>query len=480
MEFELTAAAETAADLGRLKALTANRDGKPRTQAVKVVWHDSPERNLAADGLVLLEQRGAWRLERLQPGAATWPPAQPSPTLAEAPDLSALPAPLAPVAAFEGRRTLSTHRFGDAAVTITIERGVLRSVTAERPVGRVRISGDEDAVRAAALLLAGSAPIAIPLYSLAAEGMSLASGQPAPARRHGAPVLPGDMTAVADALAHIIGHLTDVVLANAARAGQAGEAEIEAVHQMRVAVRRARSALAIFGSYVEASALAAITDDLRALGRQLGPTRDWDVFADETIPEVLKALPGDTRLERLSAAANRRRAEHRTALLKYLAGDAFTRLTINLAWFAAATAWRVTPEGEPPLLATFGADVLRHRWKKLLAQGKRMEEMDATALHKVRLRAKRARYAAEMFSTLFPPKASHRFVRRLSALQQRMGVLNDGAVATQLLEELGGASGRHAYAAGLVVGFLAARARKIRPRIERAFEKLRRQPAYWA
>jgi hypothetical protein len=59
-------------------------------------------------------------------------------------------------------------------------------------------------------------------------------------------------------------------------------------------------------------------------------------------------------------------------------------------------------------------------------------------------------------------------------------VLNDGAVAKDLLAELGGPGGRHAYAVGIVIGFLAARAAKIRPRIVRAFERFRRQPAYWA
>jgi hypothetical protein len=65
-------------------------------------------------------------------------------------------------------------------------------------------------------------------------------------------------------------------------------------------------------------------------------------------------------------------------------------------------------------------------------------------------------------------------------LQEQLGVLNDGAVAARLLEELGGAGGRHGYAAGVVVGFIAARSGKIRPRIIAAFEKFRRQPAYWA
>ena len=57
--------------------------------------------------------------------------------------------------------------------------------------------------------------------------------------------------------------------------------------------------------------------------------------------------------------------------------------------------------------------------------------------------------------------------------------MNAGAVASHLLAELGGPAGRHAYASGLVTGFLAARAASIRPRIVRAYGKFRRQHAYW-
>jgi triphosphatase len=162
----------------------------------------------------------------------------------------------------------------------------------------------------------------------------------------------------------------------------------------------------------------------------------------------------------------------------------FRVLGIELAWFVAAQFWRVAPEAVDeanarPELPDFAAQVLQHRWKKLMSLGKRIEELDVSSLHGVRLKAKRARYAAEMFSALYHGKASHRFVRRLSALQQHLGVLNDGAVAYHLLQELGGPAGRHAYATGIVIGFLAARAQTIRPGIVNAFDRFRRQPAYW-
>jgi CHAD domain-containing protein len=480
MELELTAPADSVAGLGRLKVLAANRDGRPRTQSIKIVWHDSPEHALLADGQSLAEQRGAWRLERMVPGDETWLPGQPPPLLSDAPDLSVLPSPLAPLAAFDGRRTASVHRFGDESVTLTIERGTLRAVTAECPVARILLSGEAAAVHSAALLIADAIPAAVPLASLAAEAIALATGRAAPLRHRGAPALPETLADVPAALAHIIGHLTDVILAYAPRVATLDATGSEAVHQMRVAVRRARSAISIFRPAVEPGLLNTINDRLRALGRQLGPSRDWDVFADETIPAIQEAMGGDQRVERLAAAAVRRRREHRAELTAYLASTEFRKLGIELAWFAAAGLSHAAGEEVSASLAEFSATVLQHRCKRLLSAGKHMEDLDIPGLHGVRLRAKRARYAAEMFATLYRGKAAGRFIRRLGTLQQRLGVLNDGAVAMYLLEELGGPGGRHAYAAGAVAGFLAARAGKIRPRIMLAFEKFRRQPAYWA
>ena len=482
MELELAADAEAVAGLSRLKALSASRNGRPRTQSVKIVWHDSPERALLAEGLTLAEQRGTHRLERVFPNAETWLPGQPVPVLANP---EALPAPMAALAAFEGRQTTSVHRFGDEAVTITVAKGILRAVTAEQPAARIWLSGEARAVRTAAELIAGAGWVAVPVACLAAEGIALATGRPAAARHTGAPALPAGPLSVTDAIVHILGHLVDVILANAPVAILENGEGPEAVHQMRVAVRRARSALSIFQRAMPGGMLDGIGESLKDLGSRLGPTRDWDVFAEETAPAIQKALPNDERLERLIVAASRRRLACQKTLAAYLGSAAFRMLGIELAWFLAADFWHppkdVPEDAAAPAqtLTDFAGSVLQHRWKKLLSSGKRIDELDIPSLHGVRLRAKRARYAAEMFSTLHHPKAAHRFIRRLGALQERLGVLNDGAVATHLLAELGGPSGRHAYAAGIVVGFLAGRAAKIRPRIVRAFEKFRRQPVFW-
>ena len=498
MDFELAVAADTAAAIGRLKPLSAVRDGRPRTQTVKFVCHDDLDHTLLARGLTLTESRGTWRLERLYPGTETWLPAQPAPVVAEAAsqaEVPDLPSPLAPLAAFEGKRTASVHRFPGGNVTMSIDRGILRAVTAERPAARLLLSGAPEAVREAALLIATSVHATIPAQPLTAQAIALATGWSPPPRHLGAPELPDEANTLTAALAHIMGHLLDVVLWHATRLDQGPEA----VHQMRVAVRRARSAISLFRPGFAAQALTPLQAPLKILNGQLGAVRDWDVFTGETLPAVQAALPQDERLQRLASAAARRRQTLHKALDGWLKDPSFHLLTIHLAWCIASDSWHILAAPEPAAepqaedvqpepppeepcseLDGFASAMLRRRWKRLVSAGKGMDDMDLPSLHDVRLRAKRARYAAEMFATLFEGKASHRFVKRLSILQQRLGELNDGVVATHLLTELGGPSGRHGYAAGLVAGFTAAHVVRLRPRIVSAFTKFRRQSPYWS
>jgi CHAD domain-containing protein len=86
-----------------------------------------------------------------------------------------------------------------------------------------------------------------------------------------------------------------------------------------------------------------------------------------------------------------------------------------------------------------------------------------------------------MFSPLFARKDTRRFLRRLTELQECLGLLNDGAVAGTLMAELAGArpGAERAFAAGVVRGFVAARGGAARKDIVAAWEKFRRQEPFW-
>ena len=388
----------------------------------------------------------------------------------------AMPTPLAPVAAFSGRRTAYALDTEHGAVTVQVWRGALRAVTTDEPACRLHLTGADAAVRSVALALGEELRVEVPRAALAAEAFAAVRGTPIPPRQHGAPDMPEGL-GVADSFGFVLGHLTDVILYHAPAAA-ADDQGPEPVHQMRVAVRRLRSAIAVFRPALGCPELAAANADLKALGERLGPTRDWDVFLGETAPQVAATFPGEPRIARLLRAVERWRQDSHAALEAFLRGPAFRRLGIELAWLAASRSWHPVPlEGqETPSLEAFAAELLQRRRNKLLQAGEEIEALDAPGLHALRLRAKRARYAAEIFAPLYPGRAARRFVDRLVRLQNRLGVLNDGAMAAALLAELGA---RHAFASGLVLGHVGAGTNKLRPRVLRAWEKFRRTPVFW-
>jgi CHAD domain-containing protein len=483
MELELGLNPDDAARLPRLASLAPLRSAKARSRPVRIVWHDSPDRALAQQGLALAEQRPLWRLERLRPDGQSWPPGAPAPVLASGRSPSALgmtlPDPVIPVAAFEGRAASLALAAEQGPITVTLLNGTVRAVAAEHRICRARFEGEADAVQTMAVAVAGEVRLAVPRASLAAEACALATGVAPPPRRLGAPELPSGLSA-AEAFAHVVGHLTDVIVhfAPAAADGREGP---EPVHQMRVAVRRLRSAIKVFRRAVRCPEVDAADAGLKALAARLAPTRDWDVFVTETSAAAARAFPDETRLRRLLAAAERRRRACHDELRGFLGSIDFNRLGIELACLAAQD-WQITHpevgsnESTAPL-EEFAASVLDKRLKRLADVDDDIASLEPSALHAIRLSAKRLRYAAEIFAPLYPGKATSRFISRLGRLQDRLGALNDGAVAAHLLEEL--PSGNHAFATGLILGFIGAHSAETRGRIARTWLKFHRLEPFW-
>jgi len=488
MELTLLLPQPDAARLQRLPFIKASRTGRTRSTAMRIVWHDSLDRALAAQGLALSEQRGVWRLERHRPiSTEPWPPATDHRVVLEADGLEtmretlagddslvrpdALPDMLTPVAAFAGRQITSLVTIDTEPVTISVLDGVLRAVAAEQPATRLVLNGPYQQVLSLLLALSEAMPISIPPRSLAAEALNLVDGSPHVARRRGAPALPADGLTVQGAFAHIVGHLTDVMLQLAPAIADATTGP-EPVHQMRVAVRRARSAFALFPAPPDSPCHARAAEGLKRLGQTLGPARDWDVFMTETAPPVEVVLPNQPPVHALLRAGARQRRAARESLIAFMTGSEFRSLSLELAFLAAAE----LPETVPLGLNEFAAGVLRKRWRKVLHVGKALDDLDDPALHGLRLKAKRLRYAAEFFAPLFPEKPAARFIRRLAVLQERLGQFNDTTVAEALLRDLGGKPG---YAAGLILGFTAARGVRARPKISSAWSRFRRRDPFW-
>jgi CHAD domain-containing protein len=281
---------------------------------------------------------------------------------------------------------------------------------------------------------------------------------------------------VEEALGLVVSHLADVIL-HWSRLAAAGETP-EPVHQMRVAVRRFRSAVSVFRR-AAGPALDQVALQLRALAAALGAARDWDVFIEGTGAAVGHAFAGDQRVAGMLAAAERRRREAYAALAATLQGREFQRLAMTLALLPSLRPWNETASsllGEPA--RGYAARMLDRRLKHVTAPGGSLAAMPAEALHGVRKQAKRLRYAAEFFAALFAEKPARRFLARLEQLQEALGLLNDAAVARSLMGRLGGGADR-AFASGVVQGFVAAQSVRAGAEVEHVWGKFRRQEVFW-
>ena len=496
---DLELPASETAGLSRTPALVRLRVGRPRGTAIRLVWLDTPDAALAGEGLQLCERRvgrdTVWQLARLR-GTKVAPlsPGAPPDVLEQAVDLAgfarALPAPLLPVAACEGM--LKTLPLAEAAgsLRITVLDGVLRAVAGEQAVCRMTLAGTLEEVTALALDLAADVQACVPPAPLAAQAYVLA-GRKLPAAAIGAPGLPV-AASVGDAFAAIAAHLTGVLLHWAPLAS--ADAGPEAVHQLRVAVRRLRSAMSLFRRAVGGPELDAAHHDLRALMAVLGPARDWDVFAAGTGRAVAKAFPDDPAIARLVVAVERRRRDAYAALAAFLNGAAFRVLGIRLAGLLAGRPWErapAPPDDDPAQreaqdkqaaalaapLAGFAAHALSRALTRVNEAGDDLSVLPADQRHRLRIQVKRLRYATEFLAPLFGPRDARRFIRRAATLQERLGLLNDGVVAQHLMAQIGG--GDRSYAAGVVRGFVAAGLRGAQSKAERSWRKFRRLEAFW-
>ena len=243
----------------------------------------------------------------------------------------------------------------------------------------------------------------------------------------------------------------------------------EAVHQMRVATRRARTALrTASGDVLEAEWEEKLRAELAWLGGVLGGVRDLDVLMAHLRAEADTLEPTErTALKPLFSrlAAERRKA--RTALLRALKGARYRRLLDELAEAAVGQA---TSNGRVKLDKRAGKE-----FDRLVRSMHALPSVPADEeLHRVRKLGKRARYAAELAEPLAPGKTA-RFVKRAKAFQDVTGEHQDAVVAEEKLRELvADANGAASFAAGQLTERERARRASARERLPKAWKDLER------
>jgi triphosphatase len=129
---------------------------------------------------------------------------------------------------------------------------------------------------------------------------------------------------------------------------------------------------------------------------------------------------------------------------------------------------------------------LTRRWRKVRKKGKALAQLDARSRHKLRIQAKKLRYAAEFFSSLFTSKRGGKrrgqFLAALERLQDGLGDLNDIAVHEQRIAAIGRprrSNPKRAFAAGLLTGREDARIEAAMAAATQAYADLAKVKPFW-
>jgi CHAD domain-containing protein len=207
--------------------------------------------------------------------------------------------------------------------------------------------------------------------------------------------------------------------------------DVEHVHQLRVATRRAGAALRIFRPCLPEKEFKRIRRRLRGLRRACGAARDWDVFLANLGPRLARARaeqkPG---LDFLLGYGGGRRAAAQELLCpqekkKPIAWDDWIQHTVKSLHHPAH-------DGHLHQLR----DLARPQLTQLLqdleeAAGRDLNQYEH--LHQVRILGKRLRYAMEIFESCYGAPFKEEYYPAITAMQDILGDANDSYVAAQRL-----------------------------------------------
>ena len=463
IELKLTCDEPALARLARHPLLQAGAETEPL--ALRATYYDTAARDLERAGLSLRVRREDARTVQTVKGAAAsvglfdrpeWegPIEGPGPDLAALADtpaaaiLAEAAAPdLAPLYATVVERTVRPVRYGASRIAVTLDAGRIETAAGTAPVCEVEFElaeGDPADLFALAQALAETIPLRLGALSKSERGEAVLAGtlhRPSKAER----IVLDEASTAGEALVRIVEGCLRHLSLNEAVFLQTSDPE--ALHQVRVALRRLRSALTLYKPMLATDAAAQrLRTDIKRVTEPFGTARNLDVYLEETLAAEIERRPDEPALDALRARTLAERDRAYDAVIGVLEGAAWRGLLIDLLTWVEAGSWRdaAGPERDPAPrdrpAAAFAAAVLKRLRRRVKRRGRGLARLDPEARHRVRIEAKKLRYGAEFFGGLFPDRRARKrhkaFVAALADLQDHLGALNDLATAHGLAATL--------------------------------------------
>lgn len=484
--------------------------GRAKSKRLENIYYDTEDQRLRLRGLAFrVRKEGRRYLQTLKSNDAECLAAYrgewQNPLRSGEPDLALMPeggraalgeidpGELRPLFATRVQRTVQRIDRADqgssSLIEVALDLGSIEANGASMPIAEVELElleGSPESLYALALELDELAPLRLESRSKSARGYALAAGAPPAWHKAELPPLEREAT-VHQAIQAILRSCLQQWCANEAAALDGSDPE--GVHQMRVALRRLRSAFSLFGWLFDPEERAWLGGEARTIVSSLGPARDWDVFLSELLAPVSAARPDDASLAHLAEAAQPERVKGYEQARAAIGHPSYTRFALQLGRWIEACGWRAqASERAADWLARpiveFAAHLLGKRQRKALKLGREFSQLSAEERHRVRIALKKLRYATEFFQALYPKKHTKPYLAALKDLQDRLGHLNDVAVAERLIGALfddtrNGDGSDIRWGGGLVLGWHARGVAEIEPATVRAWEEFAALEPFW-
>ncbi len=399
---------------------------------------------------------------------------------------------LRPIFRVKIERRSRVRKVGSSRIELSLDEGELTALDRTWPILELELelkSGRATDVFAEARRLAGAEALVPAFASKAERGHALrdgALGEPAKVDFH-----PFDRELPAGGAFQALGRACLEHLALNASLVQTGQ-RLEATHQARVALRRLRVALTVFKPFLAGDRRESLKGELAWLTGELEDARNLDVFALGAFRPAARTLADPAPMAAFGKALlSAQQAAYGRAKVA-IDGARYRHLLIDVADWIETADWSraaLTAREASIPARRFAKPALDRRRKMLDKRVKSLDWKDPLARHKLRIEAKKMRYASEFFASLANGRRARRrqdFTGALEALQTSLGHLNDIWVGQRTaLTALDRApegtldADRAGFAAGVVVGQGLARAAPLIRAAKRDSRTFAKAAAWW-
>jgi inorganic triphosphatase YgiF len=273
--------------------------------------------------------------------------------------------------------------------------------------------------------------------------------------------------------------------------------DAEALHQVRVALRRLRAAISLFRDVVADDRLEAVKTELKWMAQEIGPARDLDVFIAEALTPLRRLHPKEAALADIGKLLGRMRLKSYRDVHAMITSARFRNSLLDVAEWLEVGTWttsqdvRIVAARDQPVRVLAARQLSRLR-KKIRRHGEGLRKLDPEQLHRLRIEIKKARYAIDFFGDLYAGDKAERRRKKmqvdLTQLQDRLGGLNDiemrKAMCRQVLSQTIARRTpervqHRAFAAGLIVGDQQAKRHDLFKRVRKAMARFDNAKPFW-